>query len=317
MLPHEAPSFPSAGVADGHRWENTMQTMLRTARRSGFDTMLRARGDDGLSLDEMRARLPAIFADAAHSSRSDRYVYISTHDTVSALMSNGFVPVEARVSRTRDEDRRGFTKHMIRLRSRGDAAERRVGDTSFEVILRNAHDGTGSYQFMAGLFRLICLNGMVASEGTLEDVRVRHSGNREKQLAQVIEGAYTVLDQAPKVLEAPKRWSQIQLAPPEREAFAEAAHHLRFADAEGEVKTAIKPEQLLQTRRSEDQSSSLWTTFNVVQENAIRGGLSAWGRDAQNRLRRSTSREVKGIDQDVKLNRALWTLATKMAELKA
>ncbi|WP_210185408.1 hypothetical protein [Rhizobium sp. NFR03] len=27
-------------------------------------------------------------------------------------------------------------------------------------------------------------------------------------------------------------------------------------------------------------------------------------------------REVKGIDQDVKLNRALWTLTQKMAELK-
>ena len=33
--------------------------------------------------------------------------------------------------------------------------------------------------------------------------------------------------------------------------------------------------------------------------------------------RRITTREVKGIDQDVKLNRALWMLAERMAELKA
>ena len=60
----------------------------------------------------------------------------------------------------------------------------------------------------------------------------------------------------------------------------------------------------------------LWRVFNRVQENAIRGGLTAWGRDAQNRPRRVTSREVTGIDGDVRLNRALWTLTERMAELK-
>lgn len=53
-----------------------------------------------------------------------------------------------------------------------------------------------------------------------------------------------------------------------------------------------------------------------VQENAIRGGLTAWGRDAHNRPRRVTSREVTGIDGDVRLNRALWQLTERMAELK-
>ena len=32
---------------------------------------------------------------------------------------------------------------------------------------------------------------------------------------------------------------------------------------------------------------------------------------------RTTTREVKAIDQDVKLNRALWHLAERMAELKS
>jgi hypothetical protein len=34
------------------------------------------------------------------------------------------------------------------------------------------------------------------------------------------------------------------------------------------------------------------------------GGLTAWRRDAQNRPRRVTSREVTGIDGDVRLNGA-------------
>jgi hypothetical protein len=57
--------------------------------------------------------------------------------------------------------------------------------------------------------------------------------------------------------------------------------------------------------------------MNVVQENVIRGGLSNFSRDAAtNRMRRATTREVRGIDQDVKLNRMLWRLAEEFAQLK-
>jgi hypothetical protein len=223
------------------------------------------------------------------------------------------------VGRTRDMDRRGFAKHLIRFRHQGDltgSGERRVGDTSFEVTLRNAHDGTAAYEFLAGLFRLICLNGMTVDEGTVASVHVRHSGNREHQVGQVIEGAYTVLDQGPRVIEKVKSWQQIELSQDERMAFAEAAHTVRFADAEGTVETPIQARQLILARRPADMGNDLWKTFNVIQENAVRGGLSAMSRDANGRPKRSTTREVRGIDGDLKLNRALWQLAEKMAELK-
>jgi hypothetical protein len=44
--------------------------------------------------------------------------------------------------------------------------------------------------------------------------------------------------------------------------------------------------------------------------------LSAWGHDGNGHRRRSIAREVKAIDQDVKLNRALWHLSERMAKLK-
>jgi hypothetical protein len=105
--------------------------------------------------------------------------------------------------------------------------------------------------------------------------------------------------------------------PRERAAFAEAAHTLRFADAEGVVDTPIQPAQLLVPRRHDDTGQDLWRTFNVVQENVMRGGLTAMRRDHHSRPRRVTTRAVNGIDQDVRLNKALWTLAERMAELKA
>jgi hypothetical protein len=70
-------------------------------------------------------------------------------------------------------------------------------------------------------------------------------------------------------------------------------------------------------RRYDDRASDLWTTFNAVQENVIRGGITAMGRNATGQRRRVTTREVNGIDQNRSLNRALWMLAERMAELKA
>jgi len=63
----------------------------------------------------------------------------------------------------------------------------------------------------------------------------------------------------------------------------------------------------------DDRAPDLWTTFNRVQENIIKGGVR--GRNATGK--RTTTRAVNGIDQGVKLNRALWVLAEEMRKLKA
>jgi hypothetical protein len=62
--------------------------------------------------------------------------------------------------------------------------------------------------------------------------------------------------------------------------------------------------------------ADLWTTFNVVQENIIRGGLRGRKRSSNGRMRNMTTRPVKALDRNIKLNQALWVLTEKMAELK-
>ena len=85
-----------------------------------------------------------------------------------------------------------------------------------------------------------------------------------------------------------------------------------------DTETPIKPQQLLIPRRYDDKANDLWTTFNVTQENVIRGGLRGVVLDEQGRrVRRVSTRAVNGIDQDIKLNKALWVLSQKMAQLKA
>lgn len=270
--------------------------------------IVRSRQGQALSEDQLRRVVPSIFAEHAHESRSHRYLYIPTIDVVRGLADNGFQVVEARQGRTRDASKREYTKHLLRFRH--ESLELRVGDTVAEAVLLNSHDGSSAYKLMSGLLKLLCLNGMTIPAGPQSEVNVRHTG---KVIEGVVEGTKIVLENAVQNLEKPKLWSKMDLNDRQRDAFAEGARVLRFGDAEGNVDTPIEARQLLHPRRPQDAGHDLWSTFNVVQENVIRGGLSA-PRIVNGRTRLATSREIRGIDQDVKLNRALWVLAEKLAE---
>lgn len=269
----------------------------------------------GMTEDEIRSAAPSVFATTAHESRSERFAPIPTIEILRGLRKEGFVVVGAKQSVTRIPGKDDFTKHLIRLRKEGDNSFA-VGDTVAEMLLKNANDGTSVYDLFAGLFRIACLNSLVTMSQNVSAVKVRHTG--KNVIDNVIEGTFTVVEDAKLALAAPQDWPKIVLDREERLAFAEAARVLRFGDEEGNVNTPITANQLLTTRRSADMENNLWVNFNTIQENAIRGGLKGTRIDTTVRRgrRRVTTRAVNGIDQDVKLNRALWTLANEMAKMK-
>jgi hypothetical protein len=86
---------------------------------------------------------PSIFANAPHQSSSERDSYIPTATVLQDLRGEGFEPFMVRQTRVRRDDRRNFTKHMIRLRHASQIAAR--GEAN-GIILLNSHDGTSSYQ---------------------------------------------------------------------------------------------------------------------------------------------------------------------------
>ncbi len=266
-----------------------------------------------LDNDQLRKVAPSIFADAPHTSRSDRYAYIPTSKVVDGLRDNGFAPVKVQVSRVRQDDKRGFEKHMIRFRH-VDAMAKAVGDVFPEVILINSHDGSTSYKLSSGLHRLVCSNGLVVAAGELDEIRVTHTG--KNIIDDVISGSFQVLQQSQLGVEVANRWSQLQLTDGEQTALAIGAHHARFADAAGVIDTPIEPAQLLRARRGEDRGNDLWNTFNRIQENVVKGGLHGIGVGTDGRRRRVSTREVKGIDGNVNINKALWKMAEHLASLK-
>ncbi len=261
------------------------------------------RSDRPLSDEQIRSVAPSIFAQAAHESRSARYTYIPTIEVLAGLRREGFEPFMVCQTRVRHEHKREHTKHMIRLRH----ADQITGREANEIILLNSHDGTSSYQMLAGLFRFVCSNGMVCGE-TAGDIRVRHNGD---VVGEVIEGAFQVLESFEQADTQREAMQALTVNPGEQAAFARASLALKYDQDDGA--TPVTESQVLMPRRFEDQRDDLWTTFNRVQENLVKGGLEGRSRNG----RATRTRPVNGIDQNVKLNRALWVLAEEMRRLTA
>lgn len=262
------------------------------------------RSDSPLSDDQIHRVAPSIFAEAPHESRSQRYAYIPTATVLTELRKEGFQPFMVTQTRTRHEDRRDYTKHMIRLRH---ASQINARGEANEIILLNSHDGTSSYQMLAGMFRFVCSNGLVCGD-TVADVRVPHKGD---VAGQVIEAAYRVLHGFDRALESRESMQAITLDEGEAEVFARAALSLKYDDPDKPA--PITESQILMPRRFDDRRPDLWSVFNRTQENLTKGGLH--GRSANGR--RQQTRPVQGIDSDIRLNRALWLLADGLRQLKA
>jgi hypothetical protein len=256
-----------------------------------------------LTMDDLHRLVPSVFAVAAREDVSSRYRFVPTSHVVDILADQGFLPVRAEQSLVRGEDKRNFAMHMLRFRHRDFLGMAAVGDEIPEVVLKNSHDRSCAYQFMVGLFRLVCSNGAVCSIGDYGSFSVKHVGGSEFD-KQIIDTTCRVVDEIPQVMETVNRWKQIELTSPQKHAFAAAALELK------ETKP-ILPAQLLTPRRQEDRKSDLWTVSQVMQEHLLKGGDRGKGTTG----RRTTTRPIKSVDADIKTNKALWRLTTEMAKL--
>lgn len=260
-----------------------------------------------LDTDALRRTAPSVFAARPWHRMSERYHHVPTIEVVDILRDRGFFPVKAVQSRSRIEGKADFTRHMLRFRHADHLARSSVGGGIPELVLSNSHDGTAAYRFAAGIFRLVCSNGLVVATADFGSISVKHAGGKDFG-QRVIDATFRIVEDTPRVMDQIEAWKALALPPPVQAAYAEAAHVLLDAPN-------IAPAQLLEARRPEDRpaedgSRSLWTTFNAVQEAALKGGVS--GRSSTGR--RTTTRPVKAVERDLRLNKALWTLAARLAE---
>lgn len=253
-----------------------------------------------LSIDALRRRAPAVFAAHQFDKTSPNYVFISTQELVEALQDVGFHATDARQRWSRG-DRLGYARHMIRFRATAESLSV-VGCTP-EIILINSHDATSAYELRGGLYRFVCCNGLIVSLADLGVVRVPHRGN---VVAKVLEGAQQIMGQLQGIGAIIEKMVRTELDERARQAFAQRALEIRYRNRDGRF--PFEASRLLEVQREADRGDSLWSVYNRLQENVICGGIV--GRSAAGR--RTKSRRITAVQEDVRLNVALWQEAMQL-----
>ena len=247
---------------------------------------------------------------------SSRYSFVPTLTAVDLLRDAGWEPIHAEQSAVRVADREGYQKHMIRFAKNGLSFD----GERVDLVLFNSHDRGCAFRLIASVWRKICGNGlMVASE--FANFSHRHVGFKPDDF---IHSAGEIACVAGTIADRVDEMKAIEMTPDERGIFAQTALGLVYgtqSKTNEELIQAIndapiQPHQLLEERRYDDKGKDLWTLFNVVQENVMKGGLKGRKIGGNGRLRNVTTRPVKAIDRNIKLNQALWYLTERMSELK-
>jgi hypothetical protein len=252
-----------------------------------------------LSVEDVRHRAPAVFATQPHERMSSRYTFIDTERVLAGLMRAGFVPVDARQAASRSAATL-HARHMIRLRRRFETIQLR--DCLPEIVFLNSHDGTSAYQLRLGIFRAICTNGLIVSVSAFPAFRFSH---RRDVVDEAIAAALELGERFSSLADLVERMQQRRLDDQEQLQLAERALAVRFPSEE---RRTMPASQLLTCRRVEDAGNDLWSTFNRVQENVMRGGLALQSLNG----RLSRTRRITSIKEDVRLNAALWDIASEL-----
>ena len=248
-----------------------------------------------LSNDQIRQMAPSVFAAHPVQKVSRRYAFLPTASILEGMREAGWLPVQVTQKPARAEWRVGYQKHLLHFAH----ADSRPGqEVRPQILITNSHDGLAGYTVRAGLYRFVCMNGLVVGEPLIEPIHLRHT---HFEPSKVIEASLRIAGQMPRLTEEVESFRGRELSAGEAEAFAKGAHALRWKGAAGPV----PPLRLLDVRRSEDAPPSLWCMLNRIQENLLKGGQVNYRADG----RGVRTRAIRSIDENVRINAGLWALA--------
>ena len=248
---------------------------------------------------------PSVFSEVASDEVSKHYTHIPTERVIDDMEVLGWKPIEAKQVAARTKHTKGFQKHLLVFRNDDVVINGEDGDTVYpQIMLTNSHDGKNSFQFQAGLYRMICSNGLVIADEQFESVKMRHMGYSFEDLQNMIK---EMVGKLPLTVESMNKMKAIEMGEEQILAFAKDALNARFTKKEMK-RIEVDLKELTTPTRKEDTGSDLWSVFNVVQEKLIEGDFQyrAGGKVRQARV-------IKNFKQDMKINKKLFNVALEYA----
>lgn len=229
---------------------------------------------------------------------SEKYKLVPTKSIAEQFYAMGFIKEDYQAVRVRKKSKEGYQKHIVRL-SNPTLLSSAHNDVKLQLVVTNSHDGLSAFKIQLGIYRLVCSNGLMVGR-TFESIALRHTGNVIEQVEKSIE---RMVAQVNKLDAAITLMKQKTLTPEQTTQFVARAIALRYPDKSiNDVELTI--------RRDEDKENNVFTLYNRIQEDLVRGGNEV--RNNQNRFRRA--RNVTSIDKLTKLNEGLFDLASEFSQ---
>ena len=240
---------------------------------------------------------------------SKHYSFVPTIDVVNDLRTLGYDCVDATQVKSRKKSTNGYQKHLLTFEHPDYKVE---GAEEYpQLLLTNSHDGGNAFTLSAGIFRLVCSNGLVIKTEDYGSARLVHKGYSFETIRELVNEFNVVVT---NVLDKVTAMKQVQLTKDQQIEFAKQAALLRFTAKsynEDNISDVVDIDGLLNVDRKEDAGNGLYEVFNRVQESLVQGkylyASNGKVKDADTKTRKA--RPIKNFKQSINVNQKLSELA--------
>ena len=237
---------------------------------------------------------------------SEHYSFVPTMNVINDLRELGYEVVDAKQVKARKKSTNGYQKHMITLEHPKYKVE---GSKEYpQILLTNSHDGGNAFTLSAGIFRLVCSNGLVIKTEDYGSARLVHKGYSFEAVQELVKQFEETVDEVLTRITAMKK---VQLTKEQQIEFAKQAALLRFKSKsynEDNIEKVVNIDDLLNVDRKEDAGDGLYEVFNRVQESLINGKYTYLGTKDKPRK----ARPIKNFKQNIEVNSKLSKLAFEL-----
>ena len=285
---------------------------VRIQKQLHDNTHEKVRNHQALNDDEIKYLCPVAFkrrmvnSEIAKLGLSKHYSFVPTTKVVDDLRSMGWECVDAQQVKARKKSTNGYQKHMLTFEHPDYKVD---GATEYpQLLLTNSHDGGNAFTLSAGIFRMICSNGLVIKSEDYGDARLVHKGYSFDAVQKLVTDFTAEIDTALQKVTAMKR---TQLTTDQIIAFAKQAALLRFKGNsynEDNIADVVELDELHSSTRPEDNGNGLWEVYNRVQESLINGNYHY-----KVGVKSRKGRTIKSFKQNIDVNKKLSEIAFELA----
>jgi len=244
-----------------------------------------------ITLDSIRTTVPSVFSTSADPKMSDKYTFVPTMEILENFDREGWKLYSAK-----QIGQGSYSSHELRLRN-GELPQ--VGDSLVEAVIRNSHNGMSTFSVSAGLFRLVCSNGLTVPTSVADTISVKHMRVDMGTVRQITD---QFAERLPIIQRSVGKMETTFLDEAKLVDFVNKSAMIRWE--KGSL-PKIDIEAFLNPEREGDVGNSVWKTFNVIQEKFVRGGMKYNSKKG----RVVSMRELKNFHSINKINTNLWELA--------